>query len=201
MKNYAFIFCLFLIQTGWTNLQAQNTMSEDLPYRNIPEYPKKYNACTVAARTIDGLGFRYYWATDSLRKEDLDYTPSKGARTSLQTIQHIYQLSVMVLTSVKGLPYEGADASNMEFQEVRKKTLMNFKEASDILKASKPKQIEKYQIVFKSERGESSFPFWNQLNGPIADAIWHTGQIVSFRRASGNPLNSNISVFRGEVRE
>ena len=45
------------------------------------------------------------------------------------------------------------------------------------------------------------FPFWNQLNGPIEDAVWHSGQIVAFRRASGNPISKKISVFTGKVRE
>lgn len=39
------------------------------------------------------------------------------------------------------------------------------------------------------------------LNGPIADALWHVGQVVSFRRSSGNPFNSKVSVFSGKVRE
>ena len=45
------------------------------------------------------------------------------------------------------------------------------------------------------------FPFWNQLNGPIEDAVWHCGQIVAFRRASGNPISKKISVFTGKVNE
>ena len=44
-----------------------------------------------------------------------------------------------------------------------------------------------------------TFPFWNHLNGPIADALWHSGQIVSNRRASGNPLNSKVNVFIGKT--
>ena len=44
-------------------------------------------------------------------------------------------------------------------------------------------------------------PFWNQLNGPIEDAVWHSGQIVVFRRASGNPISKKISVSTGKVRE
>ena len=42
---------------------------------------------------------------------------------------------------------------------------------------------------------------WNQINGPIADALWHCGQVVSFRRASGNPYNSKASLFTGKLRE
>jgi hypothetical protein len=36
---------------------------------------------------------------------------------------------------------------------------------------------------------------------PISDALWHCGQVVSLRRASGNPFSSKVSVFTGKVRE
>ena len=47
----------------------------------------------------------------------------------------------------------------------------------------------------------SEFPLWNLINGPIQDAVWHSGQVVAFRRASGNPINSKISVFNGKVND
>ena len=30
-------------------------------------------------------------------------------------------------------------------------------------------------------------PFWHIINGPVADALTHVGQINSFRRLAGNP--------------
>ena len=56
-------------------------------------------------------------------------------------------------------------------------------------------------MVFLGNSGTSEFPFWNLINGPIADAIWHTGQVVTLRRASGNPFNSQVSVLQGKLRE
>jgi hypothetical protein len=44
-----------------------------------------------------------------------------------------------------------------------------------------------------------SFPFWNQINGPISDALWHCGQVVMNRRASGNPLQKGVNVFIGKT--
>ena len=44
-----------------------------LPYHKIPEYPENYGAGNVLSRLIDGLGYRYYWATKDLRVEDLAY--------------------------------------------------------------------------------------------------------------------------------
>jgi len=53
--------------------------------------------------------------------------------------------------------------------------------------------------VIKEER--VSIPFFNIINGPIADAIWHTGQVASFRRSSGNPISSKLNHFKGTVKE
>ncbi len=58
-----------------------------------------------------------------------------------------------------------------------------------------------YDIVFETQSGEKKFPFWHTLNGPISDALYHTGQLVVFRRASGNPMNPKVSVFMGKNRE
>jgi hypothetical protein len=39
------------------------------------------------------------------------------------------------------------------------------------------------------------------INGPIADALWHAGQVVTLRRVSGNPINPKVSVFNGRLRD
>ncbi len=89
----------------------------------------------------------------------------------------------------------------MDFAEKRKQTLENFQATSNILRTSKQEDIKDYQIVFQRGENSSAFPFWNLLNGPIADAIYHVGQIVSFRRVSGNPMNPMVNVFIGKTRE
>ena len=188
---------LFLLV--FADITAQD---KTLPYYEIPSYPETYTAATVAARLIDGLGFRYYWATEGLRAEDLSHKPSKEARTSLATLAHIYGLSLVIVNSTRKVPnVSNANEPPLSFVEMRKKTLENFKSASDRLKASKDAELNDFKIVFKDAKGSSEFPFWNQLNGPIADALWHVGQVVSFRRSSGNPINPNIEVFTGKVNE
>ncbi|MFT5959604.1 MAG: hypothetical protein ACI8VJ_001363, partial [Polaribacter sp.] len=46
-----------------------------LPYYQIPKMEESYTAQNTVARMVDGLGFRYYWATEGLRAEDLAYQP------------------------------------------------------------------------------------------------------------------------------
>jgi len=190
MKRLIVALCLF------GNLAiAQETMKEELPYYELPEYSETYTAGTVAARMIDGLGFRYYWATEGLRDEDLVYKPSEDGRSTAETVDHIYGLSKIILNATLKRANGQADTSEMTFLEQRKKTLENMKTAADILRKSN--DVSQFKIIF----GANEFPFWNQINGPIADAIWHCGQVISFRRSSGNPYNSKASVFSGKVRQ
>ncbi|MBL7846377.1 MAG: hypothetical protein JNL40_02820 [Cyclobacteriaceae bacterium] len=173
----------------------------DLPYREIPDYPTAYTAGTVAARLLDGLGFRYYWATEGLRPEDLQFQPNKDGRTSLETIKHIYELTLTIVNATKKAVNDNTVPKPvLTFEEMRRKTLENVREASEMLKKASDKEVSELKVIFKSDRGTSEFPFWNELNGPIADALWHTGQVVSFRRGSGNPFNEKASVFTGKVR-
>lgn len=171
-----------------TIIMAQT--EDKLPFYNIEDYPETYTQGTVAARMVDGLGFRYYWATEGLRPEDLSYKPSESGRTSAETIEHLYGLSNFILRSISG-DESKRKSFEMTFEEKRKQTLLNFKRASDILKATKD----------VSQFDNEKYPFWNVINGPIADALWHCGQVVMLRRASGNPFNSKVSVFKGKLRE
>lgn len=193
MKTLLLISCCFVCSLT----MAQD--NEKLPYYELPEYSETYTAGTVAARMVDGLGFRYYWATEGLRDEDLDFKPSEDARTTKETIDHIYGLSRVIVNSTLKKPNIRDEEPEMTFSEKRKKTLENIKTAADILRTSN--DLSQFTIVFTNDKGSSEFPFWNQLNGPIEDAVWHCGQVVSFRRASGNPYNSKASVFSGKVRE
>ena len=189
------IAILIVIIFSLNIIDAQEIMEEKLPYYEIPEYPETYTAGTVAARMIDGLGFRYYWATEGLRDEDLAYKPNDDARTTAETLNHIYGLSKIIVNATLKQPNTRVEEPEMTFAEKRKKTLENIKTAADILRTST--DVSEFKIVF----GLNEYPFWNQINGPIEDAVWHCGQVVSFRRSSGNPFNSKANVFTGKVKE
>ena len=182
------------------NLNAQDEKEDELPYYEIPEAPEKYTAGTVAARMVDGLGFRYYWATEGLRYEDLAFKPNEDARSTTETIDHIFGLSNVIVNAVLKQPNDRSiEQPELSYTEKRKQTLINFKTAADILRDSK--DLSDFNIIFKSEKGIREFPFWNNINGPIEDAVWHCGQVVLLRRSSGNPFNSKASVFSGKVRD
>ncbi|MFE8423972.1 hypothetical protein ABHQ57_07950 [Tenacibaculum sp. ZH5_bin.1] len=173
---------------------AITTAQSKLPYYEIPKEEKEFTAGSVISRMIDGLGFRYYWATEGLTEKDLEYKPSTEAKTTGETIDHVLSLSQVILNAALSKPNEKKQVK-MTFGEKRKITLENLKRASDILRSSD--DVSQFKIIF----GEKEFPLWNAINGPIADAIWHAGQLASFRRASGNAINSKINHFTGTVRK
>ncbi|WP_238354346.1 DinB family protein [Fulvivirga marina] len=165
-------------------------------YSEIPAPPESYTAVNVAARMVDGLGFRFYWATDGLRTEDLDFKPGNDARTVSETISHIFEMSVLIANSI--LKESQSPPTDLPPDQKRHLTLVNLRKISNTLRNSSDKDLEGYVIKFGNGK---ELPFWNLINGPIADALWHCGQIVSFRRSSGNPFNSNVSVLNGRLRE
>ena len=193
MKIKTTLMALFLI----TIMHSQDKNPQELPYYQIPDYPDTYTPGTVVARMIDGLGFRYYWATEGLRPEDLAYKPSESNRTIDETLDHIYNLSRVVYNSAIKEINDRTQPGDKElsFQEKRKRTLLNFKGASEIF--SNVKDLNEHPVVFKSKSGTFENPFWNQINGPIEDAVWHCGQIVVLRRAAGNPFDSKVNLFAG----
>ena len=183
-----------LVLVLFVNITMMSQEKSELPYYEITESYSEYTAGTVAARMIDGLGFRFYWATEDLRAEDLQYKISADGRTIEETIDHVVGLSrIIVNASLKVSNGGGQKLDEMTYREKRKEALLNMEKSSKILQ--KTTDLNGFNIIF----GSREIPFWNNINGPIEDAIWHAGQIVAMRRASGNPIRSGISFMMGTV--
>jgi uncharacterized damage-inducible protein DinB len=193
LKSSIFVFIVLLSTT---------MLAQELPYHQIPEYPQDYSTGNVIARMIDGLGYRYYWASKDLKEKDLNYRPSEDGRTALETLQHLYGLSLTIVNAPKSEPnIRPLDFTVYSYNELRKMTLQNLKKASELVTHKTSNHFNNYEVIFKRGEQEFEFPFWHMLNGPIADALYHTGQIVVMRRASGNPINPNVNVFMGKTKE
>ncbi len=177
---------------------SSGTLAQQKPYYyTIPDTPTTYTAATVVARLVDGLGFRYFWATEGLTEKDLNYKPSADARTTLETLEHINGLvEILVNTVNKKSTTFGNPAVKISFAQLRDKTLKNIQTASELLKKSDTK-LESLDMIFERASNKTEYPFWNLINGPISDALWHVGQVVSFRRGSGNPLPKGVNVLTG----
>ena len=58
--------------------------------------PEKLDGTSVLARIVDGLAFRYYWATDGLRPEDFEFRPGPDSMSTLELQKHMLHLVFMI---------------------------------------------------------------------------------------------------------
>ena len=182
------VLCIIMFASLTTVAQR-----DSLPYAAFPPAPARYTAGAVVSRMLDGLGFRYYWATEGLRPIDLTFKPSPQARTSQETLRHIYELSTMIINAVE--QKEVPQGQYETFEELRKATLENIQHASTVVVGYSDSDMANLKVAF----GAETLPFWNIINGPISDCLWHIGQVVTFRRSSGNPFSNKVEVFLGKI--
>ncbi len=193
-------WCIFALFSNYCFAQIPISMEipkSTHPCSKISEYPDDITENLLLARMIEGLGFRYYWVTEGLRPEDLAYLPGNDGRSTEETLEHLFNLSNVIANAVLGhTNIRPVEEVEMTFEERRLKALNNFDSAAQFLKGVNA-DIKNVKIIFQRGEKTSEYPIWNLINGPITDAIYHCGQIVSFRRSSGNPIPPGVNVFMG----
>lgn len=155
-------------------------------YYSIPGYPDHLSSTTVLARMLDGLGFRFYWATEGLRPKDYVFRPAVDVMSIEELAVHVWQLMNWVSTgALKTKQYRKPENG----PEAREQALLIIHDLKMAMLAMSDEELSKLRLLGK--------PFWHIINGPFSDALTHTGQINSFRRINGNPC-AGANVFGGE---
>lgn len=174
-------------------------------YDHLPEPPAgPIHAAAALARVVDGLAFRYRWATDGLTADDMDFRPCDGWNLG-ELLDHLRFLarwmetnaaaalsgeeSVTYPAACDGLPDPGGDPAAFTAQ-----TLGALATLREHLLALGEGGLERITLI--GGREPTAFPVWNLLNGPLADALTHVGQVSSWRKIAGNPAPRH-DVFRG----
>ncbi|MCZ7645321.1 MAG: hypothetical protein M5U26_08555 [Planctomycetota bacterium] len=163
-----------------------------LPFADISIPPERTNPGAILARFVDALGFRYRWATEGLREADLDFTPGQGCMTLRKLLEHVHGLAVFADVGLGGTkPADGAAPAGLEgLREATLRRLHGLRGRMAGLEAGD-------FAGFRVERKGETLPFWFLLNGPLADALTHVGQISAWRRLNGNPW-PGANVFMGK---
>ena len=162
-------------------LISTSLMSQDkLPFKTIPEAPDNITTGTSLARMTQGIGFRYYWATEGLSAEDLKYRPSEEAQSMLETIKHIYGLSNMIFNAASGKEnIRPLTDIPQNYANLRKASLSFLEDASLLFLNASKEELTLMKVKFNRDGNRSSYPIWNLINGPLSDVLYHTGQILS----------------------
>lgn len=190
------LILLYLLST--TCIMAQNNP----PMNEIPTAPETAISGNIIARMVQGLGYRYFWASKDLRIKDLGYRPSEEASSTFETLEHIYGLAQVIRNSATSSPsIRPVKSPPNDYIVLREKTLEYLEQANALFLDKTEEEVAQMQVIFQRGNELYSYPIWNLLNGPLADAIYHTGQVVSFRRTSGNPIQKGVNVFIGKTKE
>ena len=155
-------------------------------YYHISDYPKYVSSTAVLARLLDGLGFRFYWATEGLSPEDYTFRPAADIKSIEELTIHVWQLMNWISTgALKAKQYKKPKNG----KDAREKTFLIISDLKKAMLFMSDEELSQLTLMNK--------PFWHIINGPISDALTHVGQINSFRRLNGNPC-AGANVFKGE---
>ena len=192
--RYLFLFCF---------LYTFSTMAQDkIPFESIPEAPEEMSSGAIITRMIQGLGYRYHWASKDLREEDLVYRPTPEAASTQETLMHLYGLAQTVFNTASGVPSKRPiDYIPLDYMDLRAGTLDYLKQAAALFTGKNADEIAALSVTFERPGEQYPFSAWHLFNGPLADAIYHTGQLVSFRRTTGNPIQKGVNVFTGKTKQ
>jgi hypothetical protein len=150
-------------------------MGQRAYFRQLQGYPDSVSGPTIVARLLDGLGFRFYWATEGLSAEDYRFSPSSGCYSIGQLVGHIWGLINWIALSSLGFGEERPSEPDPQ----RESVLRMLRRLRDHFAALSGPAMTEIEI--------DGHPFWHLINGPMADALTHVGQINSFRRLAGHP--------------
>lgn len=159
----------------------------------------------MLARLLDGLGFRYRWAADGLVPDDLTFSPGHEAMTVGELLLHMRQLVCWVGANVSAgrggrepVPWSDACAHLADPgdapKELSEQVLQAIATLQEDLLALGDAGLGDVRLLASS--GPDLRPFWNAINGPLADFLTHVGQLNAWRRQMGNPA-PRVDVFRG----
>ena len=162
-----------------------------LPYDELPAFPTEISATNTIARLVDGLAFRYRWATEDLTENFMQFKPVESSMSAGEVMYHIYNLAFSANRTFGGNPEH--DKTTRSLEELRTQTLGLYHDLSLRLRS-----MQDDELALSVENNPKGFPFWFWLNGPIADALTHVGQITSWRRMDGNPQPTGVNVFLGK---
>ena len=164
--------------------------NQELPFEDISKTPTKLTATNTLLRVVEGLAFRYRWATENLIEEDIKFRPDPTSMSIKEVNSHIFDL-VDSTFRVFGGEKQNKETLN-SFHEIREANLFLLQKIVNLLKEMSDTELSEIE-----KNTSRKLPFWYWINGPLADALTHVGQITSWRRIAGNPQLKGVNVFIG----
>ena len=65
---------------------------QELPFLDISEIPSELTTTNALLRMVEGLAFRYRWATENLSEENIKFRPHPTSMSIEEVNSHIFDL-------------------------------------------------------------------------------------------------------------
>ena len=164
--------------------------NQELPFKDISQTPLEVTATNTLLRMVEGLAFRYRWATENLSEKNMKFRPHHTSMSLEEVNSHIFDLVDSTYRVFGGK--KQYKESLISFQEIREANLFLLQKLVTQLR-----KMNDSELVEMEKNTSRKLPFWYWINGPLADALTHVGQITSWRRIAGNPQLKGVNVFIG----
>ena len=66
--------------------------NQELPFKDISQTPLELTVTNTLLRMVEGLAFRYRWATENLSKENIKFRPHSTSMSIEEVNNHIFDL-------------------------------------------------------------------------------------------------------------
>lgn len=152
-------------------------------FHSIPAAPAEVRGATAIARMVDGLGFRYRWSLEGLNDDFLSFRPSPDSMNVSELLVHIHFLAARIHACF--VQEQDIKLESKDLHGIKNETLSILDSVRESLMKMSDEELSQRKVIRKASNAE--FPFWYFINGPIADALTHVGQINSWRRIAGIP--------------
>ena len=162
--------------------------NKKLPFEDISKTPTELTATNILLRVVEGLGFRYRWATENLSEDNIKFRPHPTSMNIEELNAHIFDL-INSTFRVFGGEKQNIDSLN-SFQQIRKKSLFILEDLSERLK-----KMSDEDLVEMEKNTSRKLPFWYWVNGPLSDALTHVGQITSWRRMAQSSVKRSKCIY------
>ena len=166
--------------------------NQELPFENISKVPNNISTTNTLLRLVEGLAFRYRWSTENLSEENIKFRPHPTSMSIEEVNSHIFDL-VDSTFRVFGGEKQNKESLN-SFKKIKEANLFLFQNFCNLLK-----EMSDTDLINLEKETSRKLPFWYWINGPLADALTHVGQITSWRRIAGNPQLKGFNVFIGTI--
>lgn len=145
---------------------------------------------------VDGLAYRYYWATQAIRRSDMNFKATADARSIEELMAHILDLSEGVRNTIQGQVIQGQlQREKQSYTQVRNRTFENLKLISQFLLGKQNTELSSVNLALDLGDRMEVYGLEAILVGPLTDMGYHIGQIVYLRRCAGNPIARGVNPF------